>query len=114
MIPFWTSSLVRTYAIRTLIYCAVNDPGLSRVADIAKAQRLLAYRFGVNLVIYALTGNYKSDQVHVPAILERLGTPPVHFAYPNGYHGPAVRRAVREALAKAGAFTPIEPSRRSR
>jgi Rrf2 family iron-responsive transcriptional regulator len=25
------------YAIRTLIYCAVNDPGLSRVADIAKA-----------------------------------------------------------------------------
>jgi len=36
-------------------------------------QRLLAYRFGVNLVIYALTGNYKGDQVHVPAILERLG-----------------------------------------
>jgi hypothetical protein len=24
-------------------------------------------------VMYALTGNYKSDQVHVPAILERLG-----------------------------------------
>jgi hypothetical protein len=36
-------------------------------------QRTLAYRFGVNLVIYALTGNYKGDQVHVPAILERLG-----------------------------------------
>ncbi|MEI7607307.1 MAG: DUF4159 domain-containing protein [Rhodospirillaceae bacterium] len=36
-------------------------------------QREMAYRFGVNLVIYALTGNYKSDQVHVPAILERLG-----------------------------------------
>lgn len=36
-------------------------------------QRLLAYRFGVNLVMYALTGNYKGDQVHVPAILERLG-----------------------------------------
>jgi hypothetical protein len=36
-------------------------------------QRILAYRFGVNLVIYALTGNYKGDQVHVPAILERLG-----------------------------------------
>ena len=33
----------------------------------------LAYRFGVNLVMYALTGNYKGDQVHVPAILERLG-----------------------------------------
>jgi hypothetical protein len=24
-------------------------------------------------VMYALTGNYKSDQVHVPFILERLG-----------------------------------------
>ena len=36
-------------------------------------QRELAYRFGVNLVMYVLTGNYKSDQVHVPAILERLG-----------------------------------------
>lgn len=36
-------------------------------------QRELAYRFGINLAMYALTGNYKSDQVHVPAILERLG-----------------------------------------
>ena len=36
-------------------------------------QRLLAYRFGVNLVMYALTGNYKGDQVHVPQILQRLG-----------------------------------------
>ena len=36
-------------------------------------QRALAYRFGVNLVMYALTGNYKGDQVHVPALLERLG-----------------------------------------
>jgi hypothetical protein len=36
-------------------------------------QRTLAYRFGVNLVMYALTGNYKGDQVHVKAILERLG-----------------------------------------
>ena len=30
-------------------------------------------RFGVNIVMYALTGNYKADQVHVPALLERLG-----------------------------------------
>ncbi len=36
-------------------------------------QRELAHRFGVNVVMYALTGNYKADQVHVPAILERLG-----------------------------------------
>ena len=32
-----------------------------------------ALRTGVNVVMYALTGNYKADQVHVPAILERLG-----------------------------------------
>lgn len=36
-------------------------------------QRALAYRAGVNIMIYMLTGNYKSDQVHVPALLERLG-----------------------------------------
>ena len=36
-------------------------------------QREMAYRFGINLVMHVLTGNYKSDQVHVPALLERLG-----------------------------------------
>ena len=36
-------------------------------------QRELAYRVGVNIVMYTLTGNYKTDQVHVPALLERLG-----------------------------------------
>ncbi|MCH9020492.1 MAG: DUF4159 domain-containing protein [Proteobacteria bacterium] len=36
-------------------------------------QREMAYRFGINLTMYAMTGNYKADQVHLPAILERLG-----------------------------------------
>jgi hypothetical protein len=36
-------------------------------------QREFAFRAGVNIVMYALTGNYKADQVHVPALLERLG-----------------------------------------
>jgi hypothetical protein len=36
-------------------------------------QREMSYRAGVNLVMYAMTGNYKADQVHVPALLERLG-----------------------------------------
>ena len=36
-------------------------------------QRELAHRFGVNLIMHVLTGNYKSDQVHVPALLDRLG-----------------------------------------
>jgi len=36
-------------------------------------QREIAIRFGINLVMHVLTGNYKSDQVHVPALLDRLG-----------------------------------------
>ncbi|ADZ69587.1 DUF4159 domain-containing protein [Polymorphum gilvum] len=36
-------------------------------------QRDYAFRAGVNIVMYSLTGNYKADQVHVPALLERLG-----------------------------------------
>ena len=35
--------------------------------------REMAYRFGINLVMYILTGNYKEDQVHVPDLLDRLG-----------------------------------------
>jgi hypothetical protein len=36
-------------------------------------QREYAFRAGANIVMYTLTGNYKADQVHVPALLERLG-----------------------------------------
>ena len=36
-------------------------------------QREHAFRAGVNIMMYMLTGNYKADQVHVPALLERLG-----------------------------------------
>ena len=54
---------------------AVDEAGRNPYATVpgGARQRLLAYRFGVNLVMYALTGNYKGDQVHVPIILERLG-----------------------------------------
>lgn len=54
---------------------AMNPDGTNPFAVIpgGQRQRILAYRFGVNLVMYALTGNYKGDQVHVPAILQRLG-----------------------------------------
>ncbi len=37
------------------------------------AGREMAYRFGINLVMYILTGNYKEDQVHIPDLLDRLG-----------------------------------------
>ena len=38
-----------------------------------RQQREIALRFGVNLIMHVLTGNYKSDQVHVPELLQRLG-----------------------------------------
>ncbi len=50
-----------------------NGRSLFPVIPGSDRQRELAFRFGVNLVMYALTGNYKADQVHVDAILERLG-----------------------------------------
>ena len=54
---------------------AIDDYGLAMypVTPGGERQRELARRFGVNLVMYALTGNYKTDQVHIPALLERLG-----------------------------------------
>ncbi|MBO9464109.1 DUF4159 domain-containing protein [Tropicibacter sp. R15_0] len=52
-----------------------NGAPLTRMARsfTGERQREIAYRFGVNLVMHVLTGNYKSDQVHVPALLDRLG-----------------------------------------
>jgi hypothetical protein len=56
---------------------AIDDRGLPMFpvgrGQGGERQREIAYRFGVNLVMHVLTGNYKSDQVHVPALLERLG-----------------------------------------
>ncbi len=54
---------------------AVDQQGRPLVAVVpgGEHQREMAMRFGVNVVMYAFTGNYKTDQVHVPALLERLG-----------------------------------------
>ncbi|MBI1384680.1 MAG: DUF4159 domain-containing protein [Rhizobiales bacterium] len=54
---------------------ATDDVGrpLYAVVPGGELQREMAYRVGVNIVMYALTGNYKADQVHIPALLERLG-----------------------------------------
>jgi hypothetical protein len=54
---------------------AIGDNGeaLNAVVPGSDRQREFAFRTGVNIVMYALTGNYKADQVHVPALLERLG-----------------------------------------
>jgi hypothetical protein len=50
-----------------------NGRPLAAVSPGGERQREVAVRFGVNLVMYTLTGNYKADLVHVPHILERLG-----------------------------------------
>ena len=54
---------------------AVDDMGapLLPLVPPDENQREMAYRTGVNIMMYMLTGNYKADQVHVPALLERLG-----------------------------------------
>lgn len=46
------------------------------VVDLEKdipRQREMSIRFGVNIAMYALSGNYKADQVHAAALVERLG-----------------------------------------
>ena len=58
----------RTNARRTPEETIANGQRISRAR-----QRELAFRMGVNLVMYALCLDYKADQVHVPALLERLG-----------------------------------------
>ncbi len=35
-------------------------------------QRKDAFHLGINLILYAMTGNYKEDLIHVPFILKRL------------------------------------------
>ncbi len=54
---------------------AIDADGRSLYACVpgGEVQREMAFRAGINIVMYALTGNYKADQVHVPALLERLG-----------------------------------------
>ena len=53
---------------------AMDDRGRPLYSvDGGQRNRELAYRTGINIVMYILTGNYKEDQVHLPSLLERLG-----------------------------------------
>ena len=53
---------------------AVDQRGRGQmpVSPGGETQREMSFRFGVNLVMHALTGNYKDDQVHMPDIMQRL------------------------------------------
>ena len=46
--------------------------GLNPVTPGGETQREMSFRVGVNLVMHALTGNYKDDQVHIQDIMQRL------------------------------------------
>ena len=50
-----------------------NGASVLPVVPADEMQREMSFRSGVNIMMYMLTGNYKADQVHVPALLERLG-----------------------------------------
>ncbi len=54
---------------------AKDDKGraLTVIENEIPRQQEMATRFGVNLAMYALSGNYKGDQVHAAKIIERLG-----------------------------------------
>ncbi len=67
---------------RTVIIYSQNDLGGAWAKDPlgkweyevlpgGETQRAMAFRLGVNIIMYALTGNYKQDQVHLPFILKR-------------------------------------------
>ena len=54
---------------------ALDEDG-NELAEIEKdipRQREMSIRAGVNVAMYALSGNYKADQVHAAALIERLG-----------------------------------------
>ncbi|MEO1040117.1 MAG: DUF4159 domain-containing protein [Pseudomonadota bacterium] len=71
-----TSGVVIGSADWAAAWAVSPDGGFMAPVEGGARQREMAYRFGVNLAMYALTGNYKEDQVHVSAILERLGREP--------------------------------------
>lgn len=50
-----------------------NNRSLFQTVPPSNGQREYAFRVGVNIAMYTITGNYKADQVHIPALLERLG-----------------------------------------
>jgi hypothetical protein len=67
---------------RTMVVYSQNDVGgawlrdnfgnwLLPVTPGGEGQREMAFRFGVNLAMYALCTNYKADQVHIPFIMRR-------------------------------------------
>jgi len=50
-----------------------NGRPMFRMDAGGERQREIAYRFGINVIMMALTGNYKVDQIHTQELLDRIG-----------------------------------------
>ena len=55
-----------------MVGCGSIGQAMLPLVSAEPRQREFAFRAGVNIVMYTLTGNYKADQVHIPALLARL------------------------------------------
>ena len=66
----WSSSTRRT-TWAAPGRATTSGSGSTRCCPAATQQREMAFRLGINLAMYALCLDYKTDQVHVPFILRR-------------------------------------------
>ena len=55
------------------VWASGANPSPIAVINGPELQKEIAFRVGINIYLYALTGQYKNDQVHLPLLLERLG-----------------------------------------
>ena len=63
------------YSQNDLLGCLMRAPGGSWALDVVPGgprQRTEARKLGINLALFALTGNYKLDVVHVETLLDRM------------------------------------------
>ncbi len=74
--PIWLDQIAVNHESQIASVIILPADLLDKMADPANTDRETAVRLFINVMIYALTGDYKSDQVHLPYILERLGQTP--------------------------------------
>ena len=72
--PLYQLTQLEVYTTQTLAG-VINDKLGHWKYDVVgggSLQRKTSVRLGVNIILYALTLDYKKDMVHLPIILERL------------------------------------------
>ncbi len=95
------------------------DPGTRLIGwGEARALEAAGVRIGGHTVNHAVLANLSPARARAEIegsrhdVEARLGRAPLHFAYPNGYHTPAVRRMVAEAGYQGAVTTEDEENRR--